>query len=218
MRTGWMTLALVAGLADPALSHPHIYIDTGVEVLFDSEGRATAVEVTWVYDEFYSLSVLAELGLDPDGDGALTEPELAAISGFDMNWIEGFAGDTYVLADDLPVALGPPRDWSAGYSDGRLLSTHLRDLNPVVDPRKARLVVQAYDPGFYSAYTIVGPAVLTGIAGCSAAIYGPDLDAADEQLRAALAEYGADEDVELDFPAVGAAFADEVRVSCAAPS
>ncbi len=44
--------------------------------------------------------------------------------------------------------------------------------------------------------------MLTGGTGaCRAEVWGPDLDAADEALKAALAEYGADESVEQDFPA-----------------
>jgi hypothetical protein len=45
----------------------------------------------------------------------------------------------------------------------------------------------------------------------------PDLDEAEQQLLAALSEYTPDVDLEAEFPAVGANFAEEVRVSCAAP-
>ncbi len=72
--------------------------------------------------------------------------------------------------------------------------------------------------GFYTAYTIASDPVLTGREGCTAEVFAPDLSEADKQLQAALAEYNADEDVEEDFPAIGAAYADEIRVTCANPS
>ena len=58
--------------------------------------------------------------------------------------------------------------------------------------------------------------MLTGGSGCLAEIYVPDLDAADEALKAALAEYTADQDLEADFPAIGKNYAEEVRITCAA--
>jgi ABC-type uncharacterized transport system substrate-binding protein len=218
MRKGWTVAAVGLCLAGQAAAHPHVYIDTGIEVIFDAGGKATALRISWTYDDFFSLMVVQDRGLDPDADGVLGPAEATALNGFDMDWDAGFPGDTYVLAGDAPVGLGRPRDWTAAYVDGKLVSTHLRDLATPVDPRKAPLIVQSYDPGFYTAYTIIGPAVLTGAPGCAAELYGPDLTAAEEELKAALAEYGAEENLEMEFPAVGAAYADEVRVTCAARS
>jgi polyphosphate kinase len=114
--------------------------------------------------------------------------------------------------------LGPPSDWTATYRDGRLISTHLRRLETPVDPAAEPLVIQAYDPGYYTAYTIASDPILTGRQGCTAAVFAPDLSEADKQLQAALAEYGAEVDLEMEFPAIGAAYAEEIRVTCENPS
>lgn len=214
----WAAAGMVAGAllaAAPALAHPHIWIDAGVEVIFDPQGRATALRLTWVYDDFYSLLLVEERGLDADHDGNATPAETAALQGFDMGWQPGFAGDTYLLAGDASVALGAPEGWTAAYRGGRLTSTHLRAIDPPLALGRP-LKVQVYDPGFYSAYTIAADPVFTPAlpAGCTAQVFEPDRDAADERLLAALAEYGADQDVEADFPAVGAAFSEEVRITC----
>ena len=79
------------------------------------------------------------------------------------------------------------------------------------------LIVQVYDPGYYVAYGIPFDPVVTGGTGCTAQVFLPDIDAAEEQLLAALSEYTPDVDLEAEFPAVGAQFAEEVRVTCAAP-
>jgi hypothetical protein len=47
-------------------------------------------------------------------------------------------------------------------------------------------------------------------------VFEPDLTAAQEQLQAMLQEYTADQSLEQDFPAVGATFAEEARVTCPA--
>lgn len=211
----WMSLFALAPCG--ALAHPHIFIDTTIEVLLDDQDRALGVRIGWTYDELYSLSLIADRGMDPDWDGKLTSEEEEALSGFDMAWIPGFDGDTYALLDDATLVLGPPQDWTAGYAGGKVSSSHLRMFPAPVSIGTATLLVQVYDPGFYSAYTIPGEGVLTGGSGaCGAEVWGPDIDAADEALKAALAEYGADESVEQDFPAVGRNYAEEVRVTCVA--
>ncbi len=210
-------VALLALIAPPAWAHPHVYVDTGVEVIFDAQGRATALRVRWTYDDYYSLLLMGERGMDMDGDGQPTDAERAALQGFDMNWQPGFPGDTYALSGEVPLVLLPPEEATADYLDGRLSSTHLRRFEQPVDMDQP-LVVQAYDPGFYTAYSIPYDTILTNAPqGCAAQTFTPDRDAADQRLLDALAEYGADQDAEVDFPAVGAEFADEVRVTCARP-
>ena len=201
----------------PALAHPHIFIDTRYEVLLNDRNEATALRIGWTYDDLYALLIFGDLALDPDGDGVLTPEEEASLNGFDMQWIEGFEGDTYVLMDGQPLAISGPRDWTASWADGKLSSTHIRDLVTPVPVADVPLVIQAYDPGYYVAHVILPPAVVTGGAGCSAQVFEADLDAADTALQEALAEYAPGADVEGQFPAVGAKFSDEVRVTCGAP-
>lgn len=209
-------LALVAmAFATPLEAHPHVFVDAGIEVIFDAEGRATDLRITWSYDELYSLLLVQERGLDPDADGVLTSDEVAQFSGFDMKWQEGFAGDTYALLGDVPLVLSGPSGWTAGYANGMATSTHLRHFETPVEIGDKLLIVQLYDPGYYTSYGIAYDPKLTGAgAACSAQSYGPDPAEADETLRAALAEYSGSQDVEADYPAVGAVFAEEVRVTC----
>jgi len=75
---------LCLALATPLGAHPHIFVDTKLEVLVDAEGRLTHLRITWAYDEFYSLLVTEDRGLDPDYDGVLTDAEIASLNGFDM--------------------------------------------------------------------------------------------------------------------------------------
>lgn len=202
--------------ATPVAAHPHIFIDTGLEVIFDGQGRAAAVRVAWVYDEFYSLMMLSDRGLDTDGDGKLTDAETVQLNGFDMQWDPDYQGDLYVLdGAGAPVTMGRPRDWTVTVQDGRIISTHVRALDVPQEVTEAPLVFQVYDPGYYTAYTILGTPVLSGRTdGCSVGVFEPDLTEAEEQLQAMLQEYTADMDVEVEFPAVGANFAEEARVTC----
>jgi polyphosphate kinase len=217
MKHALLALALTA--AAPAAAHPHVFVDAGVELRLDGEGRLASVRIVWVYDDFTSMLLLGDLGLMPDRKDRLSPEAQAALQGFDMRWDEGFAGDTYLLAADAPVPLGPPRDWTADYVQGRIVTTHVRDVVAPVDPVAAPVTVQLYDPGYYTAYTIAVPPNVTGRADCAAQVFGPDTGAAMAKLEAALEELaGGGGDPETDFPAVGAAFAEEVRLTCPAPS
>lgn len=210
-------MAVLCASALPALAHPHIWIDTKVEVILDEADRAVALRIDWTYDEFYSLSLMADRGLDPELDGKLTPEEAAALQGFDMNWDAGFPGDTYALLGEAELALSRPEETGAAWDGLRLTSTHLRRFDAPVEIGAGPLLVQVYDPGFYTAYAIAFDPVLTGGSGaCTAQVWVPDRDAADEALLAALAEFSADVDIEAEFPAIGKEYAEEVRVSCVA--
>ena len=213
-------LGAMMAAAGPALAHPHVFIDAGFEVVFDTDGRATGLRIRWAYDELVSLSYITDRGLDPDFDGILTAEELTRLNGFDMGWHADFVGDSYALLGDAALALGRPADWTVGYDGGKVTSTHYRAFETPVnlggaDLGGADLVLQAYDPGYYTAYAVV-EAKVTGRAGCEVALYEPDRAAADQILQDALAEYAGGDEAEAEFPAVGSAYAEEARVTCRA--
>ena len=212
-----LTTAFGLALAAPAFAHPHVFVDTGIEVIFDAQGRAEALRISWTYDDLVSLALLSDRGMDEDFDGILTPAELAALNGFDMQWPPGVPGDTYALQGEAALGLSGPSEWTVSYGDARITSTHLRRFDAPVKLEAGPLVVQVYDTSYYTSYTIVGDPVLTGAAGCQAEAFEPDRAAADAILEQSISEL-AGGDAEGDFPAIGAAYAEEVRVTCNAPS
>jgi ABC-type uncharacterized transport system substrate-binding protein len=202
-------------LAAPLAAHPHIWVDAGLEVIFDAEGRASALRIRWDYDEFYSLLLIEERGFDADHDGTASDSERAALQGFDMQWVQGFAGDTYLSSGGQSVALAPPEGWTADYRDGRLRSSHLRRIDPPLTLDRP-LRIEVYDPGYYSSYSITYPPIFTPAlpAGCRFDLQKPDPATVDQKLLAALSRYASDQDVEADFPAIGAKFAEALVLTC----
>lgn len=213
MRGAILGLLATVGLAGPALGHPHIFVDARIEVIFNDEGRAEGLRLTWTYDDLISLTLLTERGMDADFDGVLTEEELATLNGFDMNWQPGFLGDTYALINGNELILSGPSDWTVSYAEGRLTSTHYRSFEFAIELDDQPLIVQAYDPGYYTAYTVAG-AVVSGREDCTVDLYEPDRAAADKILEDALAEYAGGDAAEAEFPAVGSAYAEEARITC----
>lgn len=218
-QSGSVVSVLAALVAAPAQAHPHVFVDTGLEVVFDDQGLVTGLRISWTYDEYYSLVIVEERGIDADYDGNATPDEAKALAGFDMAWDANFAGDTYALMDGVDLALSRPGDWTAVYAGGKITSSHLRTFDGPLQIRDAELIVQSYDPSYYSAYAIVGNPVLKGApSGCSVAVFAPDENAADAILQAAIDEQAGSTDVESTFPAIGAAYSDEARVTCIAGS
>ncbi|PLS21794.1 DUF1007 family protein [Neptunicoccus cionae] len=199
----------------PAVTHPHIYVDAGINFLFDDNGRLAALRVFWSYDEFYSLLQLEELELDQDGDGTITVEEQEKLAGFDTNWVEGFEGDLYVTHNDAKVALGAPMEAGAALQNGRLLTWHIRPLLDRIEPSAGETIVKVYDPTFYSAYTLDHGVEVIDNPDCSLAIKAADLPKAYDAVESLLygensAQYEGDE----SFPEVGELFADTVYLEC----
>ncbi|MFY0635939.1 MAG: DUF1007 family protein [Vannielia sp.] len=216
----WLA-AMVFAVPGMAVAHPHVFVETGFEVIFDEAGLIEAVRVSWTYDELTSLYITEERGVDSDFDGEASAAELEELTGFDMDWPQDFEGDTHLTVDGVKVPLGPPEQIGAGFAGGKVSSSHLRRLASPVDPEKV-VVLSPYDPTYYSAYEVVTETVLTGREACRAELWVPDYDAAAEQLQAALDELQGSAQAqgldEAEFPPVGDMFAQEVRVACDAPS
>lgn len=212
-----LTLACLIALApQPLAAHPHIYIDAGLTFMIDDHGNLAAIKVTWSYDEFYSLLQLEEMDLDPDGDGVLTAPEQEKLKGFDTQWVAGYEGDLYVVQNGTAVTLGSPIDAGASLKDGRLLTWHTRPIPTPLDPTAAEIDAKAYDPTFYTAYTLDLGVKVIGSDSCTLSKRDADLPKAYEKLESLLSgAESAQFDTDGNFPKVGALFADALALTCA---
>ncbi len=210
----WLITLLTCCLPVSAIPHPHVYIDTGLEFIVDETGQLTHVRVTWVYDEFYSLLVLEDLKLDQDADGVLSEAEQKVLTGFDMQWVAGYNGDLVIAAGGTPVSLTGPSEPSATTEDGRIVTTHLREVESG-GVSAADLSAKPFDETFYTAYEVTRPVTISGPDGCQIDRREPDIDGQLAQMQAFLLTLDADVDLEEnDIPLVGESFATEIRVSC----
>ena len=157
---------LATGLATGAAAHPHVFIDGGVDFLFDETGRLAQLRVTWIYDPMTSLFILEDLGLDPAAP--LSEADRARVAAYDTVWEEGYAGDAYLWAGDRPAGLSGPRAPEAELRDGRVTIRFLRDLDAPFRPAPGARV-EVYDPTYYMAYVLTEAPRLEGPhAGCEA--------------------------------------------------
>ena len=209
-----LILMLTSLTASPVAAHPHVFIDTGFELILDDTGQMTHVRVIWQYDDFYSLLITEDMALN--SDGVLAEEEIAMLTGFDMKWDESFNGDLVVTQGDTPVALSRPQEVTASFADGRITTTHLRALEVPLVPGET-LIMKAYDPTYYVAYEVTGPVAVTGGGVCHVRQKAPDPDADLRALQAQLATLDAQADPQdAGLPNIGAQMAGSVIVICGA--
>ena len=212
--------ALGLALASPLGAHPHIYIDTDFDLVFDTDGKLAAVRIDWAYDDFYSLLMIEENGLDADGDGTPEQARLDAFAGQDADWEAGFPGHFTLDAAGTPLALGPPEEHRVRYEDGRIITSHLRPLVARFEIDAAPLVARSYDPTYFVAYDVPETPGSQGRDDCSLTRNVASRDAAMKEYGDQLAAVDASDDPfqVVDLPDIGILFADSFEITCNAPS
>lgn len=202
-------LTIIAALGVPlaAPAHPHVFVDTQLHFQINDKAEVTGVEMVWSYDDFFSLLIFEDMGLDKDGDGALTQAELEQLMGFDLiEWPAGFEGDLYLASAGRKIAMERPRPTGIASKSGRITSTQYR---PIPNVPVKDLVIRQYDPTFYVAYNLDGR--VSAPDGCEVQVNAADLDAAAQAKQNALDTIPEDQFEEME---IGIHYADEVRITC----
>lgn len=211
----WIAV-FAALIATPLGAHPHIFVDVGFEVVVDDQGRLTGVKVTWAYDALFSLLITEDMGMDADGNAVLTPSEETELTGFDMQWIAGYNGDLVGTLDGAALVLSRPTVPTAVMREGRIVTTHMRQVEGTPKITGKVLAFKPFDPTYYTAYDVTMGVKVVGMEGCTIDTQLPDLDAEMQKLQDELAQLGQDQDsIEMGFPEVGEAFSTQVRISCA---
>lgn len=200
--------------AGPAAAHPHVFVDAEIAFRLGEGGALEALRVTWSFDEFYSMLLLAELGIDPVAEpGAAALATLAALQ---PDWARDFGGEGAARYDEVEIALAPAEAPVAEVTDGRLRIAFDRRLATPVDPSAGAVLAEVYDPTFFVAYSMLeaprveGP----GAEGCRAVLRPFAPNAETDALQSALMALGMEETPET--PQVGRVFADSAALTCRA--
>ena len=204
------TAAFLLSLPTLGFAHPHIFVDTDMILRVDEEGALYEVELAFAYDEFFSLLIIEDMGVDPDGDGILTEAEKRKLFGFDVaNWPDGFEGDFYVGLNGEHVEMQRSMAIGLDMVDGKLVATQTRPI-PFVQASEA--VIRQYDPTFYVQYTLKDVSVEGP---CETAVTPHDPKAGDRAVEEALKTVSDDA---IDMLELGIYYADTIRLTCSAGS
>jgi ABC-type uncharacterized transport system substrate-binding protein len=207
-----LALAGVA-MAVPAHAHPHVLVDAKSEILFDAQGRMSAVRHAWQFDEAFSSYAMQ--GLDANNDGQISEDELKPLAKVNVDSLKEYDFFTYLTVDGKDIKFTPPTEYWLELRGDRL--TLFYSL-PLEKPTKVgkKTTLEVYDPEYFVAFTFVKDdpiAVIDAPAGCSAVYHPPT--GVDDQTMAMLGAIPADQR-QLPPELAGAAddLANVVTVAC----
>lgn len=129
----------------PALAHPHSWIDLESRLIFDDGGRLEAIELGWLFDEFYTAFIAEEFvaaGIEPSA--FLTEvavDNLANLRPYDY-----FAD---LEQDGRKLALDEVRSYETALRGERLWLSFEVPLAAPADPADGAFTLAVYDPTYY---------------------------------------------------------------------
>lgn len=161
------TIALLLGLQSGALAHPHILVDAKVRLAFDSEGRLTAIQNSWTFDE--AFSVWQTQGLDTNGDGQVSSAEMQDIANDNIAGLAEYGFYTSAGAGDETLPFQATGDQAFSFAGNRsTLDFTIVPATPYVV--RSVLDIAIADPEYYVAITIAEPSDVSlenAPAGCS---------------------------------------------------
>jgi ABC-type uncharacterized transport system substrate-binding protein len=146
-------------------------VDAKAEVVFDA-GKIAAIRHIWQFDE--AFTAFATQGLDEDGNGKLSDAELAPLAKVNVESLAEFGFFTFLSIGGKDLEFTPPSEYWLDFSDGRLtLFYTLPVKNPVAVGASATLEV--FDPEYFVAFTFVEeePVALVDAPAACTATYRP---------------------------------------------
>jgi ABC-type uncharacterized transport system substrate-binding protein len=160
--------ALFATGGREAAAHPHVYVDARVEVVFDKEGKITALRHVWRFDD--AFSAFASQGLDKNGDGILSIEELQPLAKINVESLKDYDYFTNLKVAGKRSGFKIPTEYWLQSTEGFLTLFYTLPLMQPVKPDKTGVTIDVYDPGYFVDYQFVekDPAKLVEApAGCS---------------------------------------------------
>lgn len=214
-RTAGLGATLVFGgacLGFSAHAHPHVFIDGGVDFRFDDSAKLSSLEVTWLYDEFETLYILAANQLALNDAGGLDEPDRLTLEQAFSAWPDDFDGSAHLTHNGQTVVLKWPTDPQVELVNGRIQATFTRDLETPMDMRGREAEVAFYESTYFFAFKVTNTPRLEGAGGCAADVIPFSPDPNDASLLLKLAQLSREETPDTEN--VGLLFADRIALRC----
>ena len=176
-----VSLVALAGLAQPAQAHPHVWITAKAEIVYAADGNVSGVRHHWTFDAGYSAYLTQ--GLDKNGDGKLTPDELQDMAKENAESLVDFDYFTVLKVNGAKQAFEPPREYGMTFENGL---ARLSLLLPVKSaPNGKTLSLEVYDPTFFVSFSLAEGDDAVRLAGapkgCAATVARPKPAAAEQR-------------------------------------
>lgn len=188
--------ALLSGLSTihSAEAHPHVWVDTRAEVVFDTQDRVSAIRHAWTFDDAFSVYVIQ--GLDENEDGIYTREELSSLAQINVESLAEFEFFTFMGVEEAEVTFDAPIDYWLHYDADKSRLT-LNFTLPLDQPALVigDLILEIYDPEAFVAFSVHAEDSIKLASGapnnCSVEV--KPAEEMDDAFAAALSELPADQ-------------------------
>ncbi len=140
-------LLLLPAFVPVASGHPHVFIENALTIIFDKHGLA-GVQVTWVFDEFFSNMIACDY--DSNRNGKLEESEVKTINEKAFSNLKNFDYFTFIRINESPFKVRYIREFSAELQEGKLIYRFLIPCHARAISAYKQLVISQYDPTYYT--------------------------------------------------------------------
>jgi ABC-type uncharacterized transport system substrate-binding protein len=152
-RPRWTTpgarlLAALLFVAAPtaAFAHPHVFVTTKTDLVFDQAGHIVAIRHQWTFDDMYSAFVTEGL---TTGDTLATKEQLAPLAKTNVEQLAEYDWFTYAKVNGVKLSFAQPIDYSLEEGQDKLVTLRFTlPLKEVASAKKA-FTLQIYDPTYF---------------------------------------------------------------------
>lgn len=191
----------------PAAAHPHVWVTMKSELVYDAEGRLSAVKQAWTFDDAFTAFALQ--GMEKEKDGSYSDKVLKPLAEVNVTSLKEY--DYFVVGKSATAKLAftDPVDYFLTYKDEQLtLHFTLPLAKPV--PAKGTVTVEVFDPTVFVSFSFAekDPVQLVGApAGCTQQVVSPEPPQTAQLNEAFFSQLTSASDY-------GAKFADKITVKC----
>jgi len=143
----YMAMMLMFSVPANVYSHPHIFIENTVSIVFNEEGMA-GVKVKWVFDEMFSNTIIVDC--DRNSDGKLSSEEVKAVEkGYFLN-LKEHQYFSRIEIDGKAFQVKYVKDFNAAIQDNKIIYSFFIPCHVKAFAKLKKIIISMYDETYYS--------------------------------------------------------------------
>ncbi len=128
--------------------HPHLFIDASIDFQFDSE-RLLGVQVYWVFDDFFTASILCDF--DKNGDKKFSNAEIEDVRENAFQNLENYDYFTFIESANGSEPAKEALNFKTSLNeDGRLLYAFFVPFSLPLQQDEQTLTISMYDVTYFA--------------------------------------------------------------------
>jgi len=143
---------IVVCLSHTGFSHPHVFVDAELTIVFDEKGLA-GFRQRWLFDEMFSSTMLSNF--DKDSDHMLNVHEIGEIKKGGFNNLRNYGYFTHILIDGTLFDVDYVTEFSAEVQENKLIYTFFVPCHVAAGDQVKQVIVAVFDETYYTDVALV---------------------------------------------------------------